>query len=802
MKPKKTVGILLRKILAALALPAVMGVAVLDAQEGLWTLVFPPSARTDAGMVYDADQGRLVLFGGFQQGRACQDTWLYEDGAWTRFAAKRSAAAPSARGRFASCYDKARGEMLVFGGTGLAGPNNELWAFKDGWKKRMAPNGPSAREGVAMACDAHTGDIILFGGKSSAGLENDTWKYANGRWTKLSVATAPPARWRHALVYDAGRRAFLLYGGRSAGYLNDTWVLKGTVWTRIAGSSAGARASHGMVYDAKGRRCILFGGANASGVLGDTWAFKSGAWSRITGQARMARAGAALAYDAAADRVVLFGGWRGENLFQADTLVFQGNRWAILAPSVPAARSQAGLAYDMSRNKLVLFGGTSDASSSGATFYSDTWERDAGGWAKIPGAGPAARRAASLAYDPSLSAVVLHGGRDAQWIGLTDTWTFDGATWTRIAQDGPESSGAMAYYPKLGALILVDRYYRTYKRQAGAWTQLEASLQPYDAMEELSGAAMAYDARRDVLVLFGGLGTQYSRDWPPLYDTVWEFDGTAWTSHAKRSGAVAWPRKRHSHLLFYDPVRQRIILSQGKTTCYDPNQDTGYYNYRWLGLGDTWSWDGTAWTLLTQTGPARDGAAGVYDSDSGTWTAFGGRGYGPALEVYPTSSLPYFNDLHVLKPPLPPAGSYDLGITSFRVSKLTWESGDVITASVGVANRGSQGSRSSSVWVYASLDDTIGENDILLGRAVLPPVPPGGGAPLTRLNIVVDNLQAIVPEGGYNSDDELYLYIGAVIDRFEQARDASLVDNVRFLTDCVTLMKPSAGAPGHPPRAR
>ena len=135
MNPKKIRRILPRKILAVLAVPAVLGFGSLAGQEGPWKLVFPPSARTDAGMVYDSGQSRAIMFGGFANGRACQDTWLFENGVWTRFLGAASAPVPEARGRFASCYNKTRGEMMVFGGAGLSGLYDDLWAFKNGWRK-------------------------------------------------------------------------------------------------------------------------------------------------------------------------------------------------------------------------------------------------------------------------------------------------------------------------------------------------------------------------------------------------------------------------------------------------------------------------------------------------------------------------------------------------------------------------------------------------------------------------------------------------------------------------------------------
>ena len=802
MNPKKGNRVLFLKILAVLAVPAVMGFVGLGGQEGPWRLVFPPSERTDAGMAYDAGQKRMVLFGGFAEGRACQDTWFFQNGAWTRFMSATSAPAPSARGRFASCYDITRGEMLIFGGSAFYVLFGDLWAFNNGWKKAAAKGGPSAREGAAMAFNGRTGDVILFGGRSAAGLENDTWKYANGGWTKLTIAKAPPARWRHALVYDSVRREYILYGGISTASLNDTWALKGDSWTRIVGSSPGARNTHGMVFDAKRQRSLVFGGAKGTNLLGDTWEFKGGTWRRIAGPAPSARAGVAMAYDAGEDRVLLYGGWRGAVLLQSDTWAFKNNKWVQFGRRGPEARSEHGLAYDASRKKMVLFGGASGSSYSDRTPYADTWERDASGWTKLAVSGPSARRNPSMAYDESSKVVILHGG-DAQHDDLTDTWTFNGLAWTLAGQNGPDTSGAMAYYPKLGTVVLLDENSRTYKWRSGAWVQITTSVSPYSTYyAPISGAAMVHDARREVLVLFGGQGIQTSRMWPPLFDTVWEFDGTDWSSHEKPDASAAagdWPRKRAGHVLLYDSVRQRVVVSQGETTCRDPNYTHVIYSYRWLPLNDTWSWDGSAWTLLTQAGPARVGSAGVYDAAAGAWTVFGGSDYGVALNLSPRSSLRDHDDLVVLKPPLPAAGKIDLGISSLSLSKLVWESGDQVKATVRIENGGSAASRPTFIWLYASLDDVIADDDILISKAALSSIP-AGGALQVKLNISVDNLQAAVPANLYNSDDSLYFYVAAVVDRFEQARDAAIADNIRFSDDTITLKKPGASAARRPLR--
>ncbi len=103
-------------------------------------------------------------------------------------------------------------------------------------------------------------------------------------------------------------------------------------------------------------------------------------------------------------------------------------------------------------------------------------------------------------------------------------------------------------------------------------------------------AAMAYDAARARLLLFGGLGQP---------SETWAWDGRAWTRRVPLSA----PPARSGHALAYDALRQRIVLFGGT--------DAGGG-----ALSDTWEWDGASWENRTNgVAPAISGApALVYDS--------------------------------------------------------------------------------------------------------------------------------------------------------------------------------------------
>ncbi len=98
---------------------------------------------------------------------------------------------------------------------------------------------------------------------------------------------------------------------------------------------------------------------------------------------------------------------------------------------------------------------------------------------------------------------------------------------------------------------------------------------------------MAYDERRDRVVLFGGLDAS---DAGTLNDT-WEFDGLTWA----RSTPLHAPSRRQNSGLAYDPLSQKVVLYSG-TRPLAAGRDAGLGEATLEQIGDTWEWDGTDWT--------------------------------------------------------------------------------------------------------------------------------------------------------------------------------------------------------------
>jgi hypothetical protein len=108
------------------------------------------------------------------------------------------------------------------------------------------------------------------------------------------------------------------------------------------------------------------------------------------------------------------------------------------------------------------------------------------------------------------------------------------------------------------------------------WKEIKTSTTP----SPRANSSMAYDAKRGLVVMFGG----NSKDEISTLNDTWTFDGLDWK--LMKSGYA--PQPRRDAQMFYDPVSEKIILSGG---IYRPDKGKDYKNYQ-----DIWEWDGEKWT--------------------------------------------------------------------------------------------------------------------------------------------------------------------------------------------------------------
>jgi len=232
--------------------------------------------------------------------------------------------------------------------------------------------------------------------------------------------------------------------------------------------------------------------------------------------------------------------------------------------------------------------------------------------AQNPPAKPLPRSGHALVYDPRLRAVILINGDHALESTAGEVWAWSsmrgrvvrpgaGLTirWRLIDTSGPppRTLAGVAYDTRRGVLVM--------QGGIGGGDTLYGDTQEWDGVQwrqvsqEGPGIrnhqAMAYDKARGVTVLFGG----QDRDIVLQRDT-WEWDGVSW-----RRVATTGPSARVHHALVYDEARQRVLLYGGS------NQSGS--------LSDFWEWDGASWRRIDAQGPGpRSSHQMAFHPDQGT----------------------------------------------------------------------------------------------------------------------------------------------------------------------------------------
>lgn len=234
-------------------------------------------------------------------------------------------------------------------------------------------------------------------------------------------------------------------------------------------------------------------------------------------------------------------------------------------------------------------------------------------WTLAATTGPTVRNYVGLTYDSTRDITVLYGGGGTSSSLKGDVWKWDGSTWTQLlASGGAGSRRAMGMCydaPRdrtviFGGVTSTGINGETWEWNGSAWAQ----VLPSGAVPAARGfMPLVYDDHAGVSILHGGWsgGTVYKSD-------MWAFDGTNWTQITPASGT---PSARGFHSMAYDRARQRIVLFGGLFI----GTSTIYY-------GDTWEWDGTAWSNVTpiNSPPPRAYHTLTYDSTRQRVILYGG----------------------------------------------------------------------------------------------------------------------------------------------------------------------------------
>ena len=321
-----------------------------------------PAPRSAHTAVFDPATKKMIVFGGIPD--AYLTSTNFNDVFWLQNASgvgraegwqpvNAAGVRPAARGGHTAVYDAANGRMIVFGGgLGRTSPCvNDVWVLSNAngvagtplWQK-LSPSGtPPAPRNLANAVyDPNTNRMTVFGGNDCfSSSYNDVWVLSNANglggtpaWSQLLPSgTAPSTRAASTSTYDPASNIMTTFGGAATGSIlqNDTWLLSnanglgGTpVWTQLSTSTPPApRSAQSAVYDPTSDRMVMYGGSTSAGLMSDVWVLSNAngiggpsIWTQLSPGGfppPAPRCFHSAVYDPAANVMTIFGGF-GDSL--------------------------------------------------------------------------------------------------------------------------------------------------------------------------------------------------------------------------------------------------------------------------------------------------------------------------------------------------------------------------------------------------------------------------------------------------------------------------------------------------------
>ena len=335
-----------------------------------------PSARAGAAMAYDPAEGYTLLFGGCPAGggdysvhncTGLGDTWVLESGVWMNLTGSLKGPSPPPRVDAGIAYDATDGSVVLFGGYDGTVLYNDTWTFASGaWSEAHPPLAPSARFSPGMAEYSPDRGVILFGGTIWGTQLGDTWTFQGGVWTHLRPTTAPAPRFSMALSYDPVAQTDLLFAGWNAsfGSFDDTWNFANGTWTEDYPSSNPPPQNYpSLVYDSLAGTFVLYGGHAGYAVWPETWGYNRTGWFTFpaTSQTPAGRWGTGLSYDPATQSVWLYGGFSEYGGIPSKVLVYYNDTWEFSVGRYSVTFQESGL--PPGTRWSVTFGGVTEDST-------------------------------------------------------------------------------------------------------------------------------------------------------------------------------------------------------------------------------------------------------------------------------------------------------------------------------------------------------------------------------------------------------------------------------------------------------
>ncbi len=229
----------------------------------IWQLRTPatsPPVRYGAGLAFDAQRQRVVLFGGSTKlnqaggvmGDDFDDTWEWDGTTWAeRQLTGPRPAAGRATGRLV--FHSADQRILLVGMDGR-------WTLEpSGWQQVSATPQPAES---AFYDGADRGLVSL----ARSGPTLTRWLLANGTWTQRTFVMGPqePRNRPFSGVFDASRNTTVTFGVDATGAVS-TWEFDGTDWLQRQPRET-SRQNGSLVFDSTRQKVMLHDDV-------DTWVY-------------------------------------------------------------------------------------------------------------------------------------------------------------------------------------------------------------------------------------------------------------------------------------------------------------------------------------------------------------------------------------------------------------------------------------------------------------------------------------------------------------------------------------------------
>jgi PKD repeat protein len=649
---------------AALPAPAVLPAGSPGGSAGWQNLtanqITDPGANSGSMMAYLPRLGGVVMIGGTASYNSTQ-TWLFKGGYWSDITANVTGA-PPLRWSGGLVYDAADGYLLLFGGRDSTGWFNDTWTFNGStWTNLSPSHSPEVRAFFTMVYDPTDGYVVLFSGGCWCGVSgsrivyNDTWTYRAGAWTDLtpSLSVSPPQLQFDPGAWDAHDGYLLVFGGGSYGYCagtNLTWSFVGGVWTNRTIGSHGPTVLGGnsaMAYDPVAGVAVYFGGFTTSScsAYGGTWTYQNGTWENVTSQlggpSPPPSRGSALAWDAGDGYTLLFGGITNSGALLSSTFALYLNSSFLVRATASPTGGAAPLAVHFvasasggaSPYTYTWAPGDASANSTGA-YFNHTYTKSgvyhatvlvndsasnstqvnltitvtSDSWYNFPSSAvqPPWSYGAAMTYDPQINGILLFGGQENVYpYGLSDqTWEYVGGVWQNISSGlalspSARDGASLVYDVNDSYAVLFGGFSPSCTTTVGNYTSYYYCNDTWEFLPALGwlpiitspspparyNFAMADDPADGYVVLFGGQCASCDGGYYGLADDTWIFRAghwTDWTSNTTNS-----PKAEYYTSATYDAAARAVIMYGGaSSSCTGSNPGT-------------WSFSGGNWTDVT-----------------------------------------------------------------------------------------------------------------------------------------------------------------------------------------------------------